>query len=81
MSKKLDWFHARDLAVAAKYVRRASWQQWLFYSNCVWQISRTVSVTETTSVVLASDFGSTEFLATDWTDEAWTDGRWFSSMA
>ena len=73
MSTKLDWFAARDLAHSAKYVRRSGWRQWLFYYQSLWRISLTVGDQENTHVVLASDFGSNEFLATDWTDEAWTD--------
>ncbi len=71
----LNWFQARDLAVAQGHaIRRASWTWWIFKRFNVWLLSDSSTGTEVRRVVQNSDFGDSEFQAKDWTDEPWNGG-------
>lgn len=65
MLYNLDWFDARDLALAGYQVRRSSWSAgWIQSFRGLWWFRPDAT---TVRVALASDFGKNEFLAHDWT--------------
>lgn len=66
----LDWFAARELAVAGTPVRRVAWPRgtWLIYTMGLWWV-RLPDLSW--RVATAGDFAEAEFRARDWTPENW----------
>ncbi len=72
----LNWFQARDLAIAGHAIRRSTWSKWILKRGNSWFVSDSGSGVEVRRVVQNSDFGRSEFEAKDWTDEAWDGGSY-----